>query len=149
MVFKFVIMVVAGLAAGVFVAGAMSALIVWLGLFGRVVVRMGLKEHISLLGWAVIAGTMIGNVLSSSNIRPIVKYCLEMGIPWQFNMAFQMVAGLFMGIYVGCFALSLAENLDVLGIGLRKCNIQSGFSILILTLALGKVAGSILSLIVP
>lgn len=55
-----------------------------------------------------------------------------------------MVFGLFAGIFVGCLALAIAEMLDTIPIFARRIGFRHGLGIVVLSIALGKAAGSLL-----
>jgi stage V sporulation protein AB len=53
------------------------------------------------------------------------------------------VFGIFSGIFVGCWALALAEVLNVFPIFLRRINVTKGIGFVILGIAIGKVLGAL------
>ena len=55
-----------------------------------------------------------------------------------------MAFGLFAGIFVGCLALAIAEMLDTIPIFARRIGFRHGLGIVVLSIALGKAAGSLL-----
>ena len=52
------------------------------------------------------------------------------------------VFGIFSGVFVGCWALALAEVLNVFPIFLRRINVTKGIGFVILGIAIGKVLGA-------
>ena len=54
------------------------------------------------------------------------------------------IAGLFAGMFVGCLALAIAEMLDSIPIFTRRISFRHGLGCMILSIALGKVCGSLL-----
>ena len=52
-------------------------------------------------------------------------------------------AGLFMGMFVGCLALAIAEMLNSIPIFARRVSYRHGLGIAVLAVALGKLAGSL------
>ena len=54
------------------------------------------------------------------------------------------IIGLSIGIFVGCLVMSLAETLQALPVISRRIHLAVGFQYLILSIALGKMAGSLL-----
>ena len=58
---------------------------------------------------------------------------------------FMIVFGLSAGIFVGCLIMSLAETLDAIPIMNRRMRLAVGFQFMILSLALGKCAGALIS----
>lgn len=53
------------------------------------------------------------------------------------------VAGLFMGMFVGCLALAIAEMLNSIPIFARRTSYRHGLGIALLAVAIGKMAGSL------
>ena len=54
------------------------------------------------------------------------------------------IFGASVGIFVGCLAMSLAETLKTLPVISRRSHLSVGLQYLILSIALGKLAGSLL-----
>lgn len=52
------------------------------------------------------------------------------------------IAGVFVGIYVGTLAISIAEMLDAIPIMTHRINVKRGVSLVIAGLAVGKLVGS-------
>ncbi len=53
-------------------------------------------------------------------------------------------SGLFMGIFVGCLVMSLAETLKALPTISRRIHLAVGLQYLIIAIAAGKASGSLL-----
>jgi stage V sporulation protein AB len=53
-----------------------------------------------------------------------------------------LAVGLFSGIYVGCFAMALAELLKVIPIFALRARLVQGMPYVVLAIALGKSLGS-------
>ena len=60
------------------------------------------------------------------------------------GVAAQAVFGLFSGMFIGLFAVSLAENIKALPIFVRRVRIGAGLGIVVLAIGLGKAAGHLL-----
>lgn len=56
---------------------------------------------------------------------------------------FLCVGGLFMGMFVGCLALAIAEMLDSIPIFARRISYRHGLGFAVLAVAFGKLAGSL------
>ena len=98
----------------------------------------------------VVFGTLLGNFLSvfgypSSFFQRL--YGLFAGRAewvWEGLTAFLLVLfGLFAGIFVGCLALAIAEMLDSIPIFARRISFRHGLGLAVLSVALGKLAGSL------
>ena len=82
------------------------------------------------------------------------RYC-QFGAWWQerfpeqdgllFGMGifFQAVYGLFAGMFIGCLALAIAEMLDSIPILTRRISFRHGLGLAIVSMALGKLFGSL------
>ena len=57
---------------------------------------------------------------------------------------FLIIAGISFGIFVGCLATALAEALNVTAIFTRRLRLHIGIPLIVLSMALGKTAGSLL-----
>ena len=53
------------------------------------------------------------------------------------------VFGIFAGMFVGCFAIAIAEMLDTIPIFTRRIQLGKGMGIVMLFLALGKTMGAL------
>ena len=83
----------------------------------------------------IILGGILGNILD------IYEFPIYMGA--FFGHAFLIIAGLSMGIFVGCLVMSLAETLKALPVISRRIHLAVGLQYLIFALAAGKMAGSL------
>ena len=55
-----------------------------------------------------------------------------------------LVGGIFSGMFVGCLALSIAEMLDSIPIFLKRISWKWGVSLMVASVALGKILGSLI-----
>ena len=53
------------------------------------------------------------------------------------------IFGLFSGIFIGCLAMALAESLRVIPIFVKRLKMKEGLPIILIAIALGKLAGTI------
>ena len=91
-----------GLASGFVVAAGIFAFITMLGIIPRLAQRTGTADHIYGYEWMIILGGTAGNILNLFVTHLPVGM---IGIP---------IYGLFSGMFVGCLAMALAENLRVI-----------------------------------
>ena len=54
------------------------------------------------------------------------------------------VFGIFAGMFVGCFAIAIAEMLNTIPVFTRRIRLGKGIGIVMLFLALGKTIGSLI-----
>lgn len=127
---KQVLMALIGLSAGSIVAGGLFGFIVSLGVVSDFADRTGTANRIGLYEDAVALGGITGNLVLLYEI-PLTAISPLLG-----------VFGIFSGIFVGCWALALAEVLNVFPIFLRRINVTKGIGFVILGIAVGKVLGA-------
>lgn len=139
MIFRYILLVIVGLAAGTLVAGGVAALLTSVGVVTRLAYHTGTSKKIVHYENCIIAGSIIGNAvvlyeprMNLQDVTPLV---------W---IPVITLMGICMGIFVGCLAMSLAESLDVSSILFRRLEISHYLWLVILAIAIGKFAGNIL-----
>ena len=55
-----------------------------------------------------------------------------------------LIYGLFAGMFIGLFVVSLAENIKVMPILVKRTGVAKGIGLIILSMALGKSVGHII-----
>lgn len=128
---KQILMALIGLSAGSIVAGGLFGFVVSLGIVSDFADRTGTANRIGLYEDAIAVGGILGNLVLLYDI-PLTAISPLMG-----------VFGIFSGIFVGCWALALAEVLNVFPIFLRRINVTKGIGFVILGIAIGKVLGAL------
>lgn len=84
---------------------------------------------------------MIGGILGTMHLY--IDYYLPVGnIP-------VVIISLFIGVFFGSLAVSVAEILNVIPILTRRFRLVGGISALVTSIALGKAIGSLLYYIIP
>lgn len=131
MLVKQIIMALIGLSAGGIVAGGLFGFIVSLGVVSDFADRTGTANQIGLYEDAVALGGIIGNLVLLSEV-PLTVISPLLG-----------VFGILSGVFAGCWALALAEVLNVFPIFLRRINVTKGIGFIILGIAAGKVVGAL------
>ncbi len=132
MLVKQIVMALIGLSAGFIVAGGLFGFVVSLGIVSDFADRTGTANRIRLYEDAVAVGGILGNLVLLYEI-PLTTLSPLLG-----------VFGIFSGIFVGCWALALAEVLNVFPIFLRRINVTKGIGFVILGIAVGKVVGGLI-----
>ena len=127
---KQILMALIGLSAGSIVAGGLFGFVVSLGIVSDFADRTGTANRIGLYEDAVAVGGILGNLVLLYDI-PLTAISPLMG-----------VFGIFSGVFVGCWALALAEVRNVFPIFLRRINVTKGIGFVILGIAIGKVLGA-------
>ena len=126
---------VIGLSSGVVIAGGLFALIVELGVIADFADRTHTADKILLYEDCAAFGGVAGNLISI--FRPQMGY-LGFLLP---------VFGLLAGIFVGCWAMALAEVLNVFPIFIRRLKIVRYSVAFILSMALGRGLGAFIYLL--
>ena len=129
---KQIAMAVIGLSSGALVAGGLFGFIVSLGVVSDFADRTKTADKILLYEDAVALGGIVGNLLYTYHI-PLRNLSALLG-----------VFGVFSGIFVGCWAMALAEVLNVFPIFLRRIKLTKGIAYIILGIAIGKGIGSLI-----
>lgn len=129
---KNLVLIILGIGGGTVVSGAVFAFISIIGVVPRLAAKTKTSKYIVMYENAIIAGGIFGV------FTIIFDYYIPIGvIP-------AMIFGLFIGIFYGCLAVSLAEVLDVIPILSRRTMLYKGIKYFIIALALGKAIGAIL-----
>ncbi|MFA9464254.1 MAG: stage V sporulation protein AB [Velocimicrobium sp.] len=131
MLIKNMIACMIGLSGGFIVGAGVFAFITMIGIFPRLADRTNTASRIKLYETAIIWGGSIGNVIIIFNLN------CHLGTP------ILSLFGLFSGIYVGCLAMALAEELKVIPIFVQRAKLKYGIVIVILAIALGKGIGTL------
>lgn len=129
-----VLLVVIGLSSGMLVSGGVFTVLIAVGLMPRFAGKTHTADQVFLYEEMVIAGTIVGGVLSVFSIR--------FGNLGWFGWILIGIFGLFAGIFVGCLALATAEMLDSIPIFSRRIGFRYGLGVAVLAMALGKAVGS-------
>ncbi len=123
--------------SGVVIAGGVFAFIATIGVVPRLAGRTKTQKYIRWYETCII----IGGIFGTSTM--FIDYYLPLGT------FFVIVFSLCIGIFIGCFAVSLAEVLDVIPILGRRGNVSKGLSFFMLAIAFGKLTGSIIYYVLP
>lgn len=121
-----------GLCAGSIVAGGTAGLLIGLSIVPRYAGITHTADHILLYEDVTMLGTVLGNLFY------LYRLPLPLGAPAL------LICGLFFGIFLGGWILALAEVADIVPIFTRRIRLKKGIPLMILSLALGKLAGSLL-----
>ena len=119
-------------AGGLVIAFGLVAIIIGLNLIPRFAGVTGTAHRIRLYEKCIIAGAVLGNLLTIYAIRLPAGGLFANGI------------GLFGGIYLGSWIIALTEVIDMFPILSKKANIKVGIGAIVLTIAVGKAIFSLL-----
>lgn len=120
-----------GSSAGGVIAAGIFAFLAIIGVFPRLIGTTKTGKHILLYETLIILGGIWGNAMDIYHVQFHVG-----GVP------LLVIYGLSFGIFVGCLVMSLAETLKALPVLNRRIRLSVGIQYLILSIALGKLAGA-------
>lgn len=128
--FRWIFLAFFGLSTGMVVAGGLFAFIVELGVVSDFADRTHTGDQLILYEDTVSVGAILGNMAAVFDIT----------LPG--GTAALTVFGLFAGIFVGCWAMALAEILNVFPIFMRRTRIVRYLALFVLMMAIGRGLGS-------
>lgn len=126
-----------GLGSGIIISGGVVAFITIIGVIPMMAHRTQTGHYAMWYENAIILGAISGSILSMWEIRIQLWSWLVMLLLFGF------------GMFVGCLIIALAEVLDVFPIVNRRVKVKKGISLFVLSLAAGKLVGSLLYWIYP
>ena len=134
---RFLLLALIGLSAGSIIAAGVFAFLAIIGVFPRLIGKTKTRSHIMLYETVIVSGGIFGNLWDiyefplTQVFSPIAPVLLA-------------IFGVCVGVFVGCLAMSLAETLKALPVISRRIRLSVGLQYLIFSIALGKLAGSLL-----
>ena len=153
MLLKQVFLFVCGLSFGLLSSAGVFTVLVSVGLIPRFAGKMHVAKKVFALEEAVVFGTIFGGFFSVfEDYGHIGAFLLTNRIFGDatavvVKMAgtiFLSLGGIFVGMFVGCLALAIAEMLNSIPIFTRRIGFRHGLGVAITATALGKLAGSLL-----
>jgi len=153
MFIKQLFLAVVGTSFGLFAAGGVFTVLISVGLIPRFAGKMHVSRKVLLFEEAVVFGVMAGTFFSVfDRYGKIGEWVRENRLLGQgteavwtwIGTAVVVLFGFFAGIFVGCLALAIAEMLNTIPVFTRRIGFRHGLGIVVLCIALGKAAGSLL-----
>lgn len=132
MVLKTILMAIAGFSSGVMVAGGIFALIVGLKIIPRFADFTHTAHHMMLYENCIVWGGILGNIVNVYDL------------PVRTGFIGLVVFGFVGGIYVGAWAMALAEIVDTIPIFTRRVSLKRGFRLMIYMMAVGRTIGGMI-----
>lgn len=127
-----ILLAIIGLSAGAGVAGGLFSFVIALGVVSDFADRTHTGECIMLYENGVALGGILGNIFSIYQpLIPQLSWCVPL-------------VGILIGIFVGCWAMALAEILNTFPIFIRRVKLLRFIPYIILGIALGKGMGAFL-----
>ena len=149
-----ILLSVIGLSAGLIFSAGVFTVLISVGLIPRFAGKMHVARKIFVLEEMVVLGTLFGGFFSIfSDWGMIGEFVRQRQLFGQgttdgvwdiLSTIFLIVFGVFAGIFVGCLALAIAEMLNTIPIFARRIGFRHGLGIAILSVALGKLIGSLI-----
>lgn len=127
-----VLLAVIGASAGLAVAAGLFSFIVELGVVADFADRTHTGDQLLFYEDCVALGGIAGNIL----------YVFHIGVP--LGAPLLAVFGLFAGIFAGCWAMALAEILNVFPVFMRRARIVRYLTAFVISMAIGKGFGACL-----
>lgn len=149
MFLKQIFLGVCGVSFGMLVSCGVFTVLVAVGLVTRFAGKTHTGKQILLYEGVICAGTIMGCLITVyPKTFQLGKYMLDrmMVSPEVWNGIAQVTLalfGLFAGMFVGCFAIAIAEMLDAIPIFSRRVGFRHGLGLAILAISLGKMFGSL------
>ena len=145
---KYLLTVFAFFGFGLLSSGGVFTVFVTVGLVPRLADKTHTATKIILYENCIVTGAILGCVFS---VYPdffekiFGQFALDHISRWDIvgNLVLA-VFGIFAGIFVGCFAIAIAEMLNTIPIFTRRIRLGKGVGIVLLFLALGKTIGSLI-----
>ncbi len=131
MLWQQVFMGLVGLSSGLLVAGGLFALMIALGLISNFAGKTHTAEKILCYEDAIALGGIIGNLIFIYGISLPIG---EIGVA---------LFGIFTGIFVGAWAMTLTEIINIIPIVSRRLQLQKNLQKIIITMAIGRAIGSL------
>ncbi len=150
MIIRTLFLIISGLGFGLLSSAGVFTVLVAVGLIPRFAGKTHTAKKIFIYEEMVVFGALAGCIVSV-----FTKYC-QIGASIQrvfphgeqalyiVGVLTLAVIGLFCGMFIGCLALAIAEMLDSIPIFARRISFRHGIGLAVISLALGKVSGSIL-----
>lgn len=132
-----VALILLGLGAGGVVAGGTVAFITIIGVVPIMAYRTKTPYFMMWYENAVILGSIAGSLFTFWQV------------PLPIGPVVTIVLFFAFGIFIGVFIIALAEILDVFPILNRRIRIRKGITVIVISLALGKLVGSLCYWIYP
>lgn len=146
---KGIFLCILGASFGLLAAAGVFTVLTAVGLIPRFAGKTHTARKVFLFEEMVIFGTILGSFVSIFPEYSQIGQFLQGSVPnltslWlRLGGAAQIVIGLFSGMFIGCLALAIAEMLDSIPIFARRVSFRHGIGLAILSVAIGKLCGSL------
>ncbi len=139
-----VLLVVLGLSFGVFTAGGVFTTVIVVALIPRFAARFHTAYKIEFYEEWIVAGAIAGGIFGVySHLWTTSAWDERSTVMRWTGVAAVIIWGFFTGRFVGCLALAIEEMLGGIPVFARRVHLRKGLGIIILSIALAKLAGSL------
>lgn len=143
---KYALLILSVFGFGLLSSGGVFTVFVSVGLVPRFADKTHTAAHIIRYENCIVTGAILGCIFSLyyEGLTPLIAGFGNQYIPyWEiWGSIILAVFGIFAGMFVGCFAIAIAEMLNTIPISVRRIRLGQGAGIVLLALALGKSVGS-------
>ncbi|MGL5260313.1 MAG: stage V sporulation protein AB [Lachnospiraceae bacterium] len=151
---KLIFLAAAGLGFGALTSGGVFTVFVSVRMIPRFAGKTHTADKIihyeSMLSYGTVVGCILSvfapflpigiSILSFFEKNGIEEYC----ILWKIVGSILLILfGVFSGMFIGCLSIAIAEMLNTIPIFVRRIQLGYGVGIVLLSIALGKIIGSL------
>lgn len=122
-----------GASAGGVIAAGVFAFLAMIGVFPRLIGKSNTRRHIILYESLIVFGGITGNLVD----------LYEPQIHWG-GAPVLCLFGFFVGVFIACLVMSLAEMLKAIPIFNRRIHLAVGIQYVVFSIAGGKLIGSLI-----
>lgn len=127
-----VLLIIVGISSGAVIASGLFSFIISLGIVSKFADRTRTGDKVLIYENAVALGGITGSFL----------FIFKVGMP--FAYVFMPLIGLSAGIFVGCWAMSIAEVINIFPVLIRRIKLVEYVKYIVICIALGKGAGMLI-----
>lgn len=124
-----VLLIIVGISSGAVIASGLFSFIISLGIVSKFADRTRTGDKVLIYENAVALGGITGSFL----------FIFRVGMP--FAYVFMPLIGLSAGIFVGCWAMSIAEVINIFPVLIRRIKLVEYVKYIVICIALGKGVG--------
>lgn len=145
---EYLITIFAYLGFGFLSSGGVFTVFVTVGLVPRFADKTHTASKIIFYENSIVLGAILGCIFSvygdffTEKFGKAALYLIPQWSLW--GNIILSVFGIFAGMFIGCFAIAIAEMLDTIPIFTRRISLGKGVGIVMLCLALGKTVGALI-----
>lgn len=130
-----ILLLIIGISSGAVIASGLTSFIIGLGIVSKFADRTKTGDFVLVYENAIALGGMVGSIIFLYNIS----------LTWMLYL--MPLIGICGGIFVGCWAMSIAEVINIFPIFIRRCKLVECIELIVISIALGKCVGMCLMFI--